>query len=102
MIRQNTDEKVYEVQKKLYNYGFYGPLPHYSAAILTFLTKWAGGNIIFGVKAIIFLSAIMGGIFFYKLAKKISNNVVISLISNLSTVLILQGKIIEKINNLPS
>lgn len=67
----------------LYNYGFYGPLPHYSAAILTFLTKWAGGNIIFGVKAIIFLSAIMGGIFFYKLAKKISNNVVISLISTL-------------------
>lgn len=67
----------------LYNYGFYGPLPHYSAAIVTFLTKWAGGDVIFGIKSIVFLSSILGGVYFYKLARKISDSVLISLITSI-------------------
>lgn len=63
----------------LNNYGFYGPVPHYAAAISSFL--FAGGNVEFGYKFIIFLSAFIGGVYFYKLALKMSHNKVISIIA---------------------
>ena len=65
----------------IYNQSYYGPVSHYSAAIIAYLTSWAGGDVIFGYKATIFLSGILGAIFMYKLARKISKNYYISLIS---------------------
>ena len=59
-------------------YGFYGPVPHYAAAIISFMF---GQNAVFGYKAVIILSTYLGGLFFYKLAYKISNNVHISIIA---------------------
>ena len=59
-------------------YGFYGPVPHYSAAIISFIF---GQNAVFGYKAVIILSTYLGGLFFYKLAYKISNNVHIAIIA---------------------
>lgn len=63
----------------IYNYGFYGPIPHYLAAIVAFIFKQ---DAIFGYKAVILLTSIMGGIFFYKLALKMSKNIHIATISS--------------------
>lgn len=63
-----------------YNEGYYGPVSHYSAAIIAYLTSWAGGGVIFGYKATLFLSSILGAVYMYKLARKISKNYYISLI----------------------
>lgn len=65
----------------IYNQSYYGPVSHYSAAIIAFLTSWAGGDVIFGYKATIFLSSILGAIYMYKLGRKISKNYYISLIT---------------------
>ena len=66
----------------LFNFGFYGPVTHYGAAIFTFLFRWAGASPITGLKFMVFASSILGEIFMYQLALKISkNNVLIALIS---------------------
>lgn len=66
----------------IYNQGFYGPVPHYTAAIIAFLTSWAGGTPIFGYKAALFLATILGDIYFYKFAMKLSKqNKAVSLIT---------------------
>ena len=66
----------------IYNQGFYGPVPHYSAAIIAFLTSWVGGTPIFGYKAALFLATILGGIYFYKFAMKLTKqNRALSLIT---------------------
>ena len=62
----------------VYNYGFYGPVPHYSAAILAFIFR---NSAEFGYKAVIILSSYIGGVFFYKLAKKMSGNIHIASIA---------------------
>lgn len=64
----------------LNNYGFYGPVPHYSAAISSFL--FAGGQVEFGYKFVIFLSTFIGGIYFYKMAMRMTKNTVISIIAS--------------------
>ena len=64
----------------IYNQSYYGPVSHYSAAIIAFLTTPFGGDVIFGYKATLFLSSILGAIYMYKLARKISKNYYISLI----------------------
>lgn len=61
------------------NYGFYGPVPHYCAAIIGYLFKWAGGNAEFGYKSVIIISSFVGGVYFYKLAYKMSHNKLLSL-----------------------
>ena len=63
----------------VYNYGFYGPVPHYSAAILAFIFR---NSAEFGYKAVIILSSYIGGVFFYKLAKKMSGNTHIASIAS--------------------
>lgn len=66
----------------LFNFAFYGPVTHYGAAIFTFLFRWAGATPITGLKFMVFASSILGEIFMYFLALKISkNNVLIALIS---------------------
>jgi len=68
----------------IYNQGFYGPVPHYSAAIIAYLTTWAGGTPIFGYKATLFLATILGGVYFYKFAMKVSKqNRAISLLTSI-------------------
>lgn len=63
------------------NYGFYGPFPHYAAAIIVYLTRWMGTGVTFGIKAVYILTTFVGGIYAYKLSLKISKHKVISLIS---------------------
>ena len=66
------------------NFGFYGPVTHYAAAIFTMMFEWVGADVIFGLKAVVILSSIMGGVFMYFLALKISNkNRIVSLIAAL-------------------
>ena len=66
----------------LNNFGFYGPLTHYSAAIFTFLFEWAGATPSIGLKAVVILSAVLGGIYTYFFAMKVSkNNRIVSTIS---------------------
>jgi len=67
----------------LNNYAFYGPLPHYLAAIIGFLTEWRGGSAIFGYKVVIFLAGIMGGIYFYLMSLKISKSKALSMIASI-------------------
>ncbi len=55
----------------VYNYGFYGPVPHYAAAIIAFIFK---GDAEFGYKSVLFLSSVVAGIAFYKLAYRMSKN----------------------------
>ena len=57
----------------LYNFAYYGPVTHYGAAIYTYLFRWAGATPSDGLKFMIFASAILGGIYMYKLALKMSN-----------------------------
>ena len=57
----------------LYNFAYYGPVTHYGAAIYTYLFRWAGATPTDGLKFMVFSSAILGGIYMYKLALKMSN-----------------------------
>ena len=57
----------------LYNYAYYGPVTHYGAAIFTYLFRGLGATPSDGLKFMIFASAILGGIYMYKLALKMSN-----------------------------
>ena len=67
----------------LYNFGFYGPVTHYGAGIFVFLFSWAGATPIVGLKFMIFASGILGGIYMYKLALKMSNgHKVVALVSS--------------------
>ena len=56
----------------LYNFGFYGPVTHYGAGLFVVLFSWAGATPIVGLKFMIFSSGILGGIYMYKLALKMS------------------------------
>ena len=57
----------------LYNFSYYGPVTHYGAAIFTYLFRWLGATPTDGLKFMIFASAILGGIYMYKLALKMAN-----------------------------
>ena len=57
----------------LNNTGFYGPVTHYGAAIFVYLFKGMGATPIEGIKFMIFVSGILGGIYMYKLALKMAN-----------------------------
>ena len=66
----------------VFNYAFYGPVTHYGAAIFTVLFRWAGATPAVGLKFMVVGSAILGGIYMYRLAMKMSNsNRVVSLIT---------------------
>ena len=66
----------------MYNYGFYGPVTHYGAAIFTVLFAWAGATASTGLKFMVVASAMLGGTYMYRLAMKMSNkNRLVSLIS---------------------
>ena len=67
-----------------YNYGFYGPITHYGAAIFVTLFKWTGATAMTGIKFMVIASGLLGGIYMYKLALKISNgNRIVALIGSL-------------------
>ena len=67
----------------LYNFGFYGPVTHYGAGLFVVLFSWAGATPLVGLKFMIFASGILGGIYMYKLAIKMSNgHKVVALISS--------------------
>ena len=64
------------------NFGFYGPVTHYGAAIFTFLFRWAGATASTGLKFMVVSSAMLGGIYMYRLAMRISKgNRIVSLIT---------------------
>ena len=66
----------------LYNFGFYGPLTHYGAGLFVVLFSWAGATPLVGLKFMILASGLLGGIYMYKLAYKMSNgHRVVALIS---------------------
>ena len=66
-----------------FNFGFYGPVTHYGAAIFVTLFKWTGATAMTGLKFMVIASGFLGGIYMYKLALKISNgHRVIALISS--------------------
>ena len=67
----------------LYNFGFYGPVTHYGAGLFVLLFSWAGATPLVGLKFMIFSSGILGGIYMYKLALKMSNgHRVVALVSS--------------------
>lgn len=67
----------------LYNFGFYGPVTHYGAGIFVLLFSWAGATPLVGLKFMIFASGVVGGIYMYKLALKMSNgHKVVALVSS--------------------
>ena len=67
----------------LYNFGFYGPVTHYGAGLFVVLFSWAGATPLVGLKFMIFASGILGGIYMYKLALKMSKgHVVVALVSS--------------------
>ena len=66
----------------VFNYAFYGPVTHYGAAIFTMLFRWAGATPSVGLKFMVVGSAILGGIYMYRLVMKMSKeNRIISLIT---------------------
>ena len=66
----------------LYNFGFYGPVTHYGAGLFVVLFSWAGATPLVGLKFMVFASGILGGIYMYKLALKMSKgHQVVALIS---------------------
>ena len=66
----------------LYNFGFYGPLTHYGAGLFVVLFSWAVATPLVGLKFMILASGLLGGIYMYKLAYKMSNgHRVVALIS---------------------
>ena len=56
----------------LFNFAFYGPVTHYGAAIFTYIFRGWGATPSDGLKFMVFASAILGGIYMYKLALKMS------------------------------
>ncbi len=63
------------------NYGYYGPFPHYAAAVIQFIFSGAGANSIGAYKTMIMLTTIVSGIFAYLFSMQISKkNVVLSVI----------------------
>lgn len=62
---------------------FYGPISHYSVALLTYLFDWTGLNIIGSYKIIAFISIFVSAIFAFLLSKRISKNVYIGLIGGM-------------------
>ena len=56
-----------------YNLGFYGPVTHYGAGLFVILFEWAGATPLVGLKFMIITSGLLGGIYMYKLAYKMSN-----------------------------
>ena len=67
-----------------YNFGFYGPITHYGAAIFVTLFKWTGATAMTGLKFMVIASGLLGGIYMYKLALKMSNgHRVVALIGSL-------------------
>ena len=58
----------------MFNFAFYGPVTHYGAAIFTLLFGWAGATATTGLKFMVVSSAMLGGIYMYRLAMKMSNN----------------------------
>jgi hypothetical protein len=62
---------------------FYGPLSHTSTALVAFLFSWAGVDIIIAYKIVMFLGVFISAVFSFLLAKKMSTNVYIGLISAL-------------------
>ena len=67
----------------LYNFGFYGPVTHYGAGLFVVLFSWAGATPLVGLKFMILSSGLLGGIYMYKLAYKMSNgHRVVALISS--------------------
>ena len=57
----------------LYNFGFYGPLTHFGAGLFVILFGWAGATPLVGLKFMILASGLLGGIYMYKLAFKMSS-----------------------------
>ena len=71
------------------NFGFYGSVTHYGAAIFTVMFSWAGATAITGIKFVVFISAFLGTIYMYRLALKMSNNhLIVALISAVLFVLL--------------
>ena len=67
----------------LYNFGFYGPVTHFGAGLFVVLFSWAGATPLVGLKFMIFTSGILGSIYMYKLALKMSNgHRVVALVSS--------------------
>ena len=67
----------------LYNFGFYGPTTHYGAGLFVVLFSWAGATPLVGLKFMILASGLLGGIYMYKLAYKMSNgHRVVALVSS--------------------
>ena len=67
----------------LYNFGFYGPVTHFGAGLFVVLFSWAGTTPLVGLKFMIVSSGLLGGIYMYKLALKMSNgHRVVALISS--------------------
>ncbi len=62
---------------------FYGPLSHYSIALLTYLFDWTGLDIIGSYKIIAFISVFVSAIFAYLLSKRISKNIYIGLMGGM-------------------
>ena len=58
----------------LYNFGFYGPITHYGAGLFVIIFEWAGATPLVGLKFMIICSGLLGGIYMYKLAYKMSNS----------------------------
>ena len=73
----------------LNNFAFYGPVTHYGAAIFTIMFSWMGATPITGIKFVVFISALLGTIYMYRLALKMSNqHSLVSLIAAVTFVLL--------------
>ena len=73
----------------LNNFAFYGPVTHYGAAIFTVMFSWMGATPITGIKFVVFISALLGTIYMYRLALKMSNqHYLVSLIAAVTFVLL--------------
>jgi hypothetical protein len=59
-------------------YLFYGCLPHYLIAFLTWIFEWAGASIISMTKIVVILDVFITSVFFYLLALKITKSTQIS------------------------
>ena len=68
----------------IYNFGFYGPVTHYGAGLFVVLFSWAGATPLVGLKFMVLASGILGGIYMYKLALKMSKgHVIVALVSSI-------------------
>ena len=67
------------------NFAFYGPVTHYGAGIFVVMFSWAGATAITGLKFVVFASGLLGGVYMYRLAMKMSKGH--SLVSLIAAVL---------------